>query len=98
MNTIFNDINTNDLHAVVKALKEWKQLQKQCEENVKELENLVKSEMKTQDKPKMFVGEYTCTLSTVTQNRIDTKALQAEEPEIYRTFLKPSTYERLTVK
>lgn len=91
-------MSNNELHAVIKELKEYKILKEEAEARISELENLIKSEMKAQETNKMVIGEYKCSLATVTSNRIDSKALQENRPDIYSIFVKPSTYERLTVK
>lgn len=91
-------MSTNEMHAVIKELKEYKLLKEETEARISELESIIKSEMKAQETNKMIVGEYKCSLATVTSNRIDSKALQENRPDIYSIFVKPSTYERLTVK
>lgn len=91
-------MSNNDLHSVIKELKEFKLLKEEAEARISELENIIKSEMKEQDTNKMVVGEYKCSLAVVTSNRIDSKALQENRPDIYSIFVKPSTYERLTIK
>ena len=91
-------MSNNDLHSVIKELKEFKLLKEEAEARITELENIIKSEMKEQDTNKMVVGEYKCSLAVVTANRIDSKALQENRPDIYSVFVKQSTYERLTVK
>lgn len=91
-------MSTNELHAVIKELKEYKLLKEEAESRISELENIVKSEMRTLEANKLTVGEYRCSLATVTTNRIDSKALQEKEPTIYTAFLKASSYERLTVR
>lgn len=91
-------MSNNDLHSVIKELKEFKLLKEEAEARISELENIIKSEMKEQDTNKMVIGEYKCSLAVVTSNRIDSKALQENRPDIYSIFVKPSTYERLTVK
>lgn len=91
-------MSTNELHAVIKELKEYKLLKEEAEARISELETIIKSEMRTQELDKLTVGEYRCSLATVTTNRIDSKALQEKVPDIYTAFLKPSTYERLTVR
>lgn len=91
-------MSNNELHAVIKELKEFKLLKEEAEARITELESLIKSEMKAQDTNKMVVGEYKCSLAVITSNRIDSKALQENRPDIYSIFVKPSTYERLTVK
>lgn len=91
-------MSTNEMHAVIKELKEFKLLKEEAEARIAELENIIKCEMREQDTNKMVVGEYKCSLAVVTANRIDSKALQENRPDIYSIFVKPSTYERLTVK
>ena len=91
-------MSTNEMHAVIKELKEFKLLKEEAEARITELENIIKSEMKEQDTSKLVVGEYKCSLAVVTANRIDSKALQENRPDIYNVFVKASTYERLTVK
>lgn len=91
-------MSNTELHAVIKELKEYKNHKEEAEARISELENLVKAEMKSQDAEKMIVGEYKCSLATVTTNRIDSKALQENRPDIYSLFIKPSTYEKLTIR
>ena len=87
-----------ELHAVIKELKEYNNHKEEAEARISELENLVKAEMKSQDAEKMIVGEYKCSFATVTTNRIDSKALLENRPDIYSLFIKPSTYEKLTIR
>lgn len=91
-------MSINEMHEVIKELKEMKLFKDEVEERIAELENIIKSEMKEQDTNKMVVGEYKCSLAVVTANRIDSKALQENRPDIYSIFVKPSTYERLTIR
>lgn len=91
-------MSNNEMHEVIKELKEMKLFKDEVEAIITELESLIKSEMKAQDTNKMVVGEYKCSLAVITSNRIDSKALQENRPDIYNIFVKPSTYERLTVK
>lgn len=91
-------MSNNEMHAIIKELKEFKLLKEEAEARITELETIIKSEMKSQELDKMVVGEYKCSLAMVTSNRIDSKALQENRPDIYSIFVKPSTYERLTIR
>lgn len=91
-------MSNNELHTVIKELKEYKLLKEEAEARISELETIIKSEMRIQELDKMVIGEYKCSLAMVTTNRIDSKALQEKEPTIYTAFLKVSSYERLTVR
>lgn len=91
-------MSTNELHGVIKELKEYKLLKEEAEARITELENIIKSEMRLQELNKMVVGEYKCSLTTVTSNRVDSKALQENRPDIYKLFTKTSSYERFEVR
>lgn len=91
-------MSTNEMHATIKELKEYKLLKEEAEAKIAELENIIKSEMKSQELDKMVVGEYKCSLTTVSSKRVDSKALQENRPDIYALFSKASSYERLTVR
>lgn len=91
-------MSNNEMHEVIKELKEMKLFKEEVEARITELESLIKSEMKAQETDKMVIGEYKCSLAVVNSNRIDSKALQEKEPAIYTAFLKTSSYERLTVR
>ncbi len=89
-------MSTNEMHDVIKELKEFKLLE--AEARIAELESVIKDEMKSQELEKMVVGEYKCSLATVTSKRVDSKALQENRPDVYALFVKASSYERLTVR
>ena len=91
-------MSTNEMHGVIKELKEYKLLKEEAEARIAELETIIKDEMKSQDVDKMVIGEYKCSLTTVSSKRVDSKALQENRPDIYALFVKASTYERLTVR
>jgi predicted phage-related endonuclease len=91
-------MSNNELHALIKELKEFKLLKEEAEARISELETALKAEMTTQGKDKITVDEYKATLSTVTQQRIDSKRLETEQPTVYAMYLKPSVYQRLTVR
>ncbi len=91
-------MSTNELHSTIKELKEYKLLKEEAEARIAELETIIKSEMKSQELDKMTVGEYKCSLTTVSSKRVDSKALQENRPDIYAMFVKASSYERLTVR
>lgn len=91
-------MSTNEMHDIIRELKEYKNLREECEAKISELETTIKNTMKEQELEKMVVGEYKCSLATVTSKRVDSKALQENRPDIYALFVRASTYERLTVR
>ena len=91
-------MSMNELHDTIKELKEFKLLKEDAEARIAELEAAIKDTMREQETDKLVCGEYKCSLATITSNRVDSKALKENRPDIYEIFVKASTYERLTVR
>lgn len=62
----------------------------------KEIEQTIKNEM--EDAEVAIVGERKITWRTVISNRIDSKKLKKERPEVYEEFVKESVSRRFTIK
>lgn len=77
-------------------LQEIKEEMKQKKEEEKEIKNNLMYEMK--DAEIGFVNNYEVNWKTVTQNRIDTKRLKKEKPEVYESFLKQIDTRPLKIK
>ncbi len=91
-------MSTQEMHEIIKKLKEYKLLKEEAESIISELECQIKTEVKALDTDTLINGEYKCKLTTVNTNRLDSKALKEVHSDIYVSFVKPPSYERLTVK
>ncbi len=90
-------MSRNELHDVIKELKEFKNLKEEAESRIAELEAVIKAHMTEQNTDTLLVDEFKCKLTTVCANRLDSKALQKDLPNIYLQYAKPSSYQRFTV-
>ena len=90
-------MSRNELHDVIKELKEFKNLKEEAESRIAELEAVIKAHMTEQNTDTLLVDEFKCKLTTVYATRLDSKALQKELPNIYLQYAKPSLYQRFTV-
>lgn len=90
-------MSKNELMAKVQELKEWEALQKEMEEIMENLKDEIKAEMDAQDTELMHVGIFTIRYQTITSNRIDTKAIKLELPELAARYTKPSVSRRFQV-
>ena len=88
----------NEMKSMIKELKEYKLLKEEAEARIAELENALKAEMKAAETDKMTIDEYKLSLTKITTQRIDSKTLKEELPDIYNRYSKSSTYERFTVR
>lgn len=91
--TVMLDSETEQLIEAIESLKNEK---KQIEEQLKAYENQLKMTLK--DASVGLTQRFKVTYKTITQNRIDSKRLKEEHPEIYEKYLKPSISRRLTIK
>ncbi|MED0702852.1 lambda-exonuclease family protein [Aeribacillus composti] len=69
---------------------------KELDERVKALENAIKNELK--DAETGFVQNYQVSWKSVTSNRVDTKKLKSQFPQVYEQVIKPSSYRKFSIK
>jgi putative phage-type endonuclease len=74
---------------------ELKALIKELENEKNEIENQIKYELK--DATYGFIGNYRAEWKQFTQNRVDSKKLKAEFPEIYAKVVKPTSYRKFAI-
>lgn len=81
---------------LIEELESTKEEAKLFEERINTLENRLKSMIGEHEIG--IASDHIVSWKTVTSNRIDSKALKAEQPDIYEKYLKPSTSRRFGVK
>lgn len=81
---------------LIEAIESLKAEKKQLEEQLKTYENQLK--MALEDASEGVSSRYKVTYKAITSNRIDSKRLREEMPEIYERFTKPSISRRLQIK
>lgn len=91
--TVMLDSETERLIEAIEALKAEK---KQIEEQLKTYENQLK--MALEDASVGVSNRYKVIYKAITSNRIDSKRLKEEMPDIYEKYTKPSISRRLTIK
>lgn len=62
----------------------------------KEIEQIIKSQM--EDAEVAYIGDRKITWKTIVSNRIDSKRLRTEKPDIYEQYCKASASRRFTIK
>lgn len=85
-----------DAEALVEALDAINAELKETERQKKEYENQLKNMLK--DYEKGFIGDRLVTWKSYVSNRLDTKRLKAEQPEIYEQYINQTTSRRFSVK
>ncbi|AMA72904.1 hypothetical protein ACH33_08565 [Aneurinibacillus sp. XH2] len=69
---------------------------KSLETRMKEIENQIKHEMK--DAELAFVQNFQAEWKTIHSNRVDSKKLKEQFPDIYKQVMKPTIYRRFDIK
>lgn len=87
---------TKEDETVLDAIEALTDEIKQLETQKKEYENQIKLKLETASEA--HSPRHKLTFKTVVSNRIDSKRLKEEVPEVYEKFTKPSSARRLTIK
>lgn len=96
--TIIKDVQDKEMEARIKELKEYKILQKQVEEKIKEAEATVKQYMKDLGENNIAIGQYTCTLTEVVKSTFDKEVVRKNAPKLFEKASGKSSYVRLLIK
>ena len=86
----------SEAEQLIEAIESLKADKKQIEEQLKVYENQLK--MTLEDASVGVTNRFKVTYKAITTNRIDSKRLKEEHPEIYEKYTKPSVSRRLTIK
>lgn len=81
---------------LIEEREHWAEQEKLMAEKKQEAENKLKQLLG--DNEVGWAGERKVTWKTVTSQRLDTKKLQAEHPDIYAKYVKESSYRRFSIK
>jgi predicted phage-related endonuclease len=96
--TIIKDIKDEKMEATIKELKEYKILQKQVEDKIKEAEAVVKQYMKDIGEDNIAIGQYTCKLTEVVRDTFDKEVVRKNAPKLFEKASGTSSYIRLLIK
>lgn len=83
-----------DINKIFSELAEYKRIQEETQAVIDGLTDTIKKYMEEQNTDILTGTEHKAIYKPVTQNRVDTKRLQVEKPEIYTAYCTPSTYKR----
>lgn len=81
-----------------KQLAEWLAIESQAADQVKALKQEIIDYMKSEDIETLHGIEHKATYKTVTSNRLDTKLLKVDNPEIYDKYTVASVSSRFNFK
>ena len=87
---------TKDDETVLDALEALTEEIKSLETQKKEYENRIK--LKLESATEAHSPRHKLTYKTIVSNRIDSKKLKEEAPDVYEKYVKPSSSRRLTIK
>ena len=85
------------LLAKVRRLKKLKAQQEKVDQQMKAIENEIKSEMEAKEIEEMQVDVFRIRYIEVLSNRFDNKAFKIENQELFNRYIKPTVTRRFTV-
>lgn len=87
----------NELISMVYELKELQSFRSEIDEQIESIEDQIKTHLSAMGMHEMRAGVYRVRWMDVTSKRFDSKAFKNDHPEIYDSYLCPSTSKRFTV-
>ncbi|MDN6626249.1 MAG: YqaJ viral recombinase family protein [Pisciglobus halotolerans] len=88
----------HDTDEALDTLDELKETIKQLETSKKAIENDLKNKLGKADANIAISPRRLIAWNAITSNRLDTKKLKEEQPEIYEKYIKQNSYKKLTIK
>lgn len=89
---------TLKLNELCQKKKEYELMKREIEQEIKSINEEIKTEMKRMDKREIYTTDYFIKLQNVKRNTFNTKKFKTEHPELYILYVKQSESERLDVK
>lgn len=86
--------------AYLNRIKKIMELQQEADAIAAEIESLkdeLKQDMTEKEAEEVTAGDYVVRYKTVTSNRLDSKALKSDLPDVYSKYTKESTSRRFTI-
>ena len=87
----------SEINEKVVELKELEAMIKELEEELEALKDVIKADMTSKGIEEMIAGNYTVRYKDVVSQRIDSKTLKKELPDVYGKYSKQVTAKRFTV-
>ncbi len=82
------------LEAKVAQLRELRRLEEELSAEIADLEDGLKAYMTDNDTDTLLGGDFKITWKPITSSRLDSKALKAEQPDIWSRYCKTATTRR----
>ena len=86
-----------EMEGKVKALKEYKLLAEDLQDQITAIEDEIKAEMAAREVNELVAGPFKIRWSKFVANRFDTTAFKAAHKDIYDLFVKPQESRRFSV-
>ena len=86
-----------ELEKTIAELQSLEALRKELDEEIKKLENEIKSELISRNVDTLEVGKYIVRFTAVLSQRFDTTTFKKKLPELYGAYLKQVESRRFTI-
>ena len=90
-------MSAQDIAKKATELKELRIMQQELADEITALEDAIKAEMTARNADTIAAGPHTIRWTAYTTNRLDTKSLKAELPEIVARYTVESTARRFSI-
>lgn len=92
------DMHNPEIENMIEELKKYKNIKKQAEQMIEQLENAIKADMVANDVTEAAYGPHKCMLSEYNKTTFNKDIVKQEAPELFEKCTNIMTYTRFTVK
>lgn len=87
-------MNMNEMDSKVKELRKLRRMADELSGMIEDIQDSIKAEMVARNTDTLTGSNWKVTWKAVTSSRLDSKALKATLPDVYKQFCKTSTSRR----
>lgn len=90
-------MTTNELEKKVNDLRELRRMADELSAEITAIEDAIKADMTAKNTDSLFGASFKITWKEVVSNRLDSKALKSDLPELYERYSKATSSRRFIV-
>jgi predicted phage-related endonuclease len=86
-----------ELLPIVRDYKYWDQMAKEAEKQMKKLKPILIAELDARELESLMVDVFTLQYPTINQNKFDQTLFKDENPDLYESYKRPSSYKKFHI-
>jgi len=90
-------MSKNEIITKIETIRELEDLIEEAKAEADALRDLIKQQMLAEGTEEMEAGQYMVRYQNIVSNRFDSSAFKKALPDVYKSFIRPSTSKRFSI-